>query len=196
VPASPRLLAAQVTAARELGAVHAVKWGMVPGPAQLSAARAALSGMDAWWVVDPVVRTSRGQPLSRLSARSYLALAGPRVVVTPNLEEAAWLLGRPALATVEAAAQAAEALARHGFGAVLVKGGHLPEGQGMADVLAQAGRVVVLRSRRLKRPPERRGTGCRLASALATELGRGRSMETAVRSAREQVTRYLRTGLD
>ena len=49
--------------------------------------------MDAWWVVDPVVRTSKGQPLSRLSPRHYLSLAGPRVVLTPNLEEAAWLLG-------------------------------------------------------------------------------------------------------
>lgn len=196
VPAPPRVLALQVAAALELGPLHAVKCGVVPGRAQLSAAREALSGSDAWWVVDPVVRTSRGQPLSRLSARDYLALAGPRVVVTPNLDEAAWLLGRPRVDSVEDAAEAARALAGHGFGAVLVKGGHLSEGQGMADVLAVAGRVVVIRARRLKRPPERRGTGCRLASALAAELGRGRTVETAVRVAREHVTRYLRTGLD
>ncbi|RKI41588.1 phosphomethylpyrimidine kinase, partial [Corallococcus sp. AB049A] len=103
VPASPRMLAAQVTAAREWGPLHAVKWGVVPGPSQLATARAALKDADAWWVVDPVVRSSRGQALSRLTARHYLALAGPRVLVTPNLEEAAWLLGRPALGTVEEA---------------------------------------------------------------------------------------------
>ncbi|MGE6761979.1 bifunctional hydroxymethylpyrimidine kinase/phosphomethylpyrimidine kinase [Corallococcus interemptor] len=196
VPASPRMLAAQVTAAREWGPLHAVKWGVVPGPSQLATARAALKDADAWWVVDPVVRSSRGQALSRLTARHYLALAGPRVLVTPNLEEAAWLLGRPALGTVDDAQEAAEALCQRGFGAVLVKGGHLPEGQGLADVLAYAGRTVVMRGRRLKRPPERRGTGCRLASALAAELGRGTGPEAAVRAAREHVTGYLRTGRD
>ncbi|AKQ64889.1 Hydroxymethylpyrimidine phosphate kinase ThiD [Myxococcus hansupus] len=190
----PRVLTAQVVAALELGPLHAVKCGMVPARAQLAAAQAALSGTDPWWVVDPVVRTSRGEPLTRLSARAYLSLAGPRVVLTPNLDEAGWLLGRPVARTVAEAAEAAESLARHGFGAVLVKGGHLPDTQGLADVLATPGRVRVLEGKRLARSPGRRGTGCRLASALATELGRGRTMETAVRSARALVVRYLRTG--
>ncbi|MCY1021458.1 bifunctional hydroxymethylpyrimidine kinase/phosphomethylpyrimidine kinase [Pyxidicoccus sp. MSG2] len=192
--AAPRMLAAQVAAARELGPLHAVKWGMVPGPAQLSAARAALEGTDAWWVVDPVVRTSRGQVLSSLSARAYLALAGPRVVLTPNLDEAGWLLRRPAPRSVEEAAEAAATLARYGFGAVLVKGGHLPGDAGLADVLATPARVRVLRGEWLERAPGRRGTGCRLASALATELGRGRTLEAAVRAARGLVVRYLRAG--
>jgi hydroxymethylpyrimidine/phosphomethylpyrimidine kinase len=196
VPASPRMLAAQVTAAREWGPLHAVKWGVMPGPSQGATVRAALKDLDAWWVVDPVVRSSRGQVLSRLSPRHYLALAGPRVFLTPNLDESAWLLGRPSPGTVEAAQEAAEALCKKGFGAVLVKGGHLPEGQGLADVLAFDGRTVVMRGRRLKRPPERRGTGCRLASALAAELGRGTGPEAAVRAAREHVTAYLRTGRD
>lgn len=191
---APRVLAAQVAAARELGPLHAVKWGMVPGPAQLSTARAALEGTDAWWVVDPVVRTSRGEPLTRLSARSYLALAGPRVVLTPNLDEAGWLLRRPVPRAVDEAAEAAAALARYGFGAVLVKGGHLPDGEGLADVLATPERVRVLRGRWLERAPGRRGTGCRLASALATELGRGRTLDAAVRAARALVVRYLRAG--
>ena len=194
VAAAPRMLAAQVAAARELGPLHAVKWGMVPGPAQLAAARDALEGCDAWWVVDPVVRTSRGQPLSRLSARGYLALAGPRVVLTPNLDEAGWLLRRPAPRSVDEAGQAAVALAGYGFGAVLVKGGHLPDVEGLADVLATPERVRVIRGEWLARAPGRRGTGCRLASALATELGRGRTLEAAVRAARGLVVRYLRAG--
>jgi hydroxymethylpyrimidine/phosphomethylpyrimidine kinase len=194
VAAAPRMLCAQVAAARELGPLHAVKWGMVPGPAQLSAAREALAGSDAWWVVDPVVRTSRGQPLSRLSARGYLALAGPRVVLTPNLDEAGWLLRRPAPRSVDEAVEAAAALARYGFAAVLVKGGHLPDVEGLADVLATPERVRVLRGEWLERAPGRRGTGCRLASALATELGRGRTLEASVRAARGLVVRYLRAG--
>jgi hydroxymethylpyrimidine/phosphomethylpyrimidine kinase len=195
VASPPRLLAAQVAAARELGPVHAVKWGMVPGPAQLAAARAALEGLDAWWVVDPVVRTSKGGRLTRLSPKAYLALAGPRVVLTPNLDEVAWLMGAPVPRSVEEASEAAAALAREGFGAVLVKGGHLPDSQGLADVLATPGGLKVLRGTWLAREASRRGTGCRLAAALATELGRGRTLEAAARAARALVVRYLRTGV-
>ncbi|MBN1203539.1 MAG: bifunctional hydroxymethylpyrimidine kinase/phosphomethylpyrimidine kinase [Myxococcaceae bacterium] len=187
-----RVLRAQLAAARELGPLHAVKLGMVPDPVRLAALRAALEGEDAWWVVDPVVRTSRGQPLSRLSVRHYLALAGPRVVLTPNLDEAAWLLGLPAVRTVEEAAEAGRALVERGFGAALVKGGH--RARGAVDVLCLPGRTRLLTGRRVPRPPDRRGTGCRLASALAVELGRGRSVEAAARRAKAYVARYLRTG--
>jgi hydroxymethylpyrimidine/phosphomethylpyrimidine kinase len=189
-----RVLRAQVAAARELGPLHAVKLGMVPDPARLSAIRESLDGVDAWWVVDPVVRTSRGQLLSRLSVRHYLGLAGPRVVLTPNLDEAAWLLGLSAVRTVEEAAEAAHALLALGFGAVLVKGGH--RARGAVDVLCMPGRMRLLTGKRLLRRPERRGTGCRLASALSVELGRGRSIEAAARCAKVHVTCYLRTGED
>jgi hydroxymethylpyrimidine/phosphomethylpyrimidine kinase len=187
-----RVLRAQVAAARELGPLHAVKLGMVPDAARLSAIREALDGVDAWWVVDPVVRTSRGQLLSRLSVRQYLGLAGPRVVLTPNLDEAAWLLGLPAVRSVEEAAEAGRALVAHGFGAVLVKGGH--RAHGAVDVLCMPGRTRLLTGKRLPRTPERRGTGCRLASALSVGLGRGRAMEAAARRAKGHVSLYLRTG--
>ncbi len=187
-----RVLRAQVAAARELGPLHAVKLGMVPDLVRLEALREALEGVDAWWVVDPVVRTSRGQQLSRLSVRHYQSLAGPRVVLTPNLDEAAWLLGLSSVSTVEEAAEAGRALVARGFGAVLVKGGHRE--QGAVDVLCMPDRTRLLAGKRLRRSPERRGTGCRLASALAVELGRGRSPEAAARRAKVHVARYLRTG--
>lgn len=187
-----RVLRAQVAAARELGPLHAVKLGMVPDPQRLKAIREVLDGVDAWWVVDPVVRTSRGQQLSSLSVRHYLSLASPSVVLTPNLDEAAWLLGLPSVSTVEEAAEAGRALVARGFGAVLVKGGHRE--QGAVDVLCMPGRTRLLTGKRLRRSPERRGTGCRLASALAVELGRGSSMEAAARRAKAHVVHYLRTG--
>jgi len=190
--APARLLRAQVTAALELGPVQAVKLGMVPGLPSLSALREALAGVDAWWAVDPVERTSKGEPLSRLTARHYLGLAGPRVVLTPNLDEAAWLLGRASVASVEEAEEAGRALVALGFGAVLVKGGHRAEGA--VDVLCMPGRTRRISGERLARPPERRGTGCRFASALACELGRGRGLEAAARRAKAFVARYLRTG--
>jgi hydroxymethylpyrimidine/phosphomethylpyrimidine kinase len=186
-----RLLRAQVAAARELGPLHAVKLGMVPDRVRLAAIREALAEVEAWWVVDPVVRTSRGQPLSRLSRRDYLSLAGPRVMLTPNLDEAAWLLELPAVRTVEEAGAAARALVARGFGAVLVKGGH--RSRGAVDVLCVARRTRLLTGPRITRSPELRGTGCRLASALAVELARGRPVEAAARRAKAYVARYLRT---
>ncbi|MDC0709246.1 bifunctional hydroxymethylpyrimidine kinase/phosphomethylpyrimidine kinase [Stigmatella sp. ncwal1] len=188
----PRLLRAQVAAARELGPLHAVKLGVVPDALRLGALREALRGVEAWWVVDPVVRSSRGESLSRLSARHYLALAGPRVAITPNLEEAAWLLGLSEVRTVEEAAQAGQELVSLGFGAVFVKGGH--RARGAVDVLCLPGQTKLLTGVRVARRPGLRGTGCRLASALAVELGRGRPVDAAARRAKAFVTRYLRTG--
>ncbi|HZI02902.1 MAG TPA: bifunctional hydroxymethylpyrimidine kinase/phosphomethylpyrimidine kinase, partial [Archangium sp.] len=118
--------------------------------------------------------------------------AGPRVVLTPNLDEASWLLGGREVRSVEEAREAGRALVEKGFGAVLVKGGHRPTGA--VDVLCLPERDVVLEGKRLPRSRERRGTGCRLASALAVELGRGRALVQASRRAKAHVARYLQRG--
>ena len=171
-PVTPGLVEAQIRALRELGSIDAVKLGMIPGPAQLRAVQRALSGTRVPWVVDPVVRASSGGRLSGLARRDYLDLAGPDVWLTPNAVEAA---------------QLREGL---GFEGVLVKGGHLG-GRTVFDVLAWQGRARAFRSARLRRGPEHRGTGCRLASALATELGRGTTRVRAVARARALVRRFL-----
>lgn len=173
------MVAAQVRAALELGKVHAVKVGMLPD------AR-ALAGLPraAPWVIDPVVRTSRGQRLSPLKPRDYLALAGPRVVITPNALEAAWLLGDPEVPP----RWAAEQLVALGFGAAVVKGGHL---RGRAvDVVADREGVTRLDGPRLK--AKRRGTGCRFASAMAARMAHGATAREAAAAAKAAVARYLR----
>jgi len=188
---SPALVAAQIRGLRELGPVDAVKLGMIPGTAQLRAVRRSLVGVQVPWVVDPVVRASSGGRLSSLDRGDYLLLAGPEVWLTPNVVEAAWLLGVRRVADAGEARRAAEVLEALGFGGVVVKGGHLA-GRTVVDVLAQRGRAPVFRSARLPRGPEHRGTGCRFASALATELGRGTAAERAVTTARSLVRRTFR----
>lgn len=189
-PVSPRLVEAQIRALRELGPIAAVKLGMVPGREHLRAVRRALRGIRAPWVVDPVVRASSGGRLSRLGRRRYLALAGPGVWLTPNAPEAAWLLGLDRLGGPEEAGRAAELLQVLGFEGVVLKGGHLP-GATVVDLLATGGGVRALRARRLPRGADHRGSGCRLASALATELGRGASPGRALVRARAIVRRAL-----
>ncbi len=187
---APSLVSAQIRVLRELGPIDAVKLGMLPGPAQLRAVRQALRGMRVPWVVDPVVRASSGGRLSGLGRRDYLALAGPDVWLTPNALEAAWLLGLDRLEEAAEARRAAEVLEALGFAGVVVKGGHLA-GPTVVDVLAWEGRARALRSRRLRRGPQHRGTGCRFASALATELGARTAPERAVSRARAVVRRTL-----
>jgi hydroxymethylpyrimidine/phosphomethylpyrimidine kinase len=187
---SPALVAAQIRALRELGPVDAVKLGMIPGAAQLRAVRRALGAVKAPWVVDPVVRASTGGRLSGLGRRHYLLLAGPEVWLTPNAVEAAWLLGVRRIADAAQARRAAEVLEALGFGGVVVKGGHLA-GRTVVDVLAWRGKARGFTSSRLRRGPEHRGTGCRLASALATELGRGTRGDRAVAAARALVRRSI-----
>jgi hydroxymethylpyrimidine/phosphomethylpyrimidine kinase len=192
-PVPSKLLAAQLRALGELGRVDAVKLGMIPGPGQLAVVRAAVT---AWGgpplVVDPVVRSSRGESLSRLRPRDYLALAGPTVVLTPNCAEAGWLLGwEGPVQTLAEAKEAASALAGRGFGAVVVKGGHLRGAK--VDVVCESGSApVLLEGARLpRRALEHRGTGCRHASAMAVALSRGQGVLRAARAGRRQVERYL-----
>lgn len=188
---APALLERQIAAALELGRVDAVKLGMVPGRAALRALRRALADVSARWVVDPVVRTSAGQPLSTLSARDYLALADAGVALTPNLDEAAWLLGEAdAQRDVAWAMGAAERLRGAGFGGVVVKGGHLA--RGAVDVVVEGERVTRLEGQRLARRAGHRGTGCRFASALAVEWARTGDLMLAATRAKAVVADYLR----
>jgi len=186
----PALVAAQIHAVRELGGIDAVKLGMLPGLAQLRAVQRALGGTRVPWVIDPVVQASSGGSLSGLGRRDYLALAAPGVWLTPNAVEAAWLLGVRRIAGAGESRRAAEILEALGFGGVVVKGGHL-EGRTLVDVLAWKGRAREFRAARLRRGPDHRGTGCRFASALATELGRGTEARRAVQRARALVRRTL-----
>ncbi|MBX5482858.1 MAG: bifunctional hydroxymethylpyrimidine kinase/phosphomethylpyrimidine kinase [Myxococcaceae bacterium] len=190
-PVSPRMLGAQIDALLELGPIDAVKLGMVPDRAVLQAiVRAVPRGVP--WIVDPVVRTSRGQPLSSLGRRDYLALAGPHVILTPNLNETAWLLGRSRPPADAAEAEScARALIAHGFGGVVVKGGHL-RGVKVDVVVPASGPATLQKGRALKRPPTKRGSGCRYASALAVGVARREALAVAARRAKRVVEKFLR----
>ena len=104
-------------------------------------------------------------------------------VVTPNWPELAWLTGRP-LTTL---ADAASALRMLPCAAVL-KGGHAPESLRGVDLVWQDGVLSQL-------PPETvwhkspRGTGCRLATAIALELASGRTLLDATLAAKALIAR-------
>jgi hydroxymethylpyrimidine/phosphomethylpyrimidine kinase len=139
-------------------------------------------------VVDPVLAASSGLPLLR-DARGrrpgavLASLLARATLATPNLPELAALTGA-ALEDDDDAVDAARALPSR---AVLVKGGHRRGAP--VDLLVTRRAVVRLPGRR--RPGAARGTGCRLASAIAGLLARGVPLEEAVREAKRVVERYL-----
>ncbi len=107
-------------------------------------------------------------------------------MVTPNLPEAAALLGIDA-ATDEGAMQAqAEAILALGARAVLLKGGH-GEGAYSVDVLFDGASVTRYAVKRIA-TRNTHGTGCTLSAAVAAGLAKGKDLATAVRLAKAYVT--------
>ncbi|MBV8117664.1 MAG: bifunctional hydroxymethylpyrimidine kinase/phosphomethylpyrimidine kinase [Candidatus Eremiobacteraeota bacterium] len=133
-------------------------------------------------VVDPVFAASRGGELTERIARRAVTeeLATlPNVILTPNVDEAAAMLGVHPIRR-EALGDAAAALQRRGAQAVLLKGGHL-DGDPV-DALATANGVELFTEPRIAAAMH--GTGCTLAMALACELAAGTPLAHAVSAAR------------
>lgn len=145
-------------------------------------ARAASSPGFPRLVVDPVLASSSGTPLLQPDALERLSndLLPRSVLCTPNLAEAARLLGGPPIETPSAMREAAEALcARHGC-AVLVKGGHLP---GDPVDLLYDGETVHTWPHDRATGVTPRGTGCMLSAAITAHLALGAPLLRACRRA-------------
>lgn len=142
-------------------------------------------------VVDPVMVAQSGDRLLDDSAVAALrdTLLPQAMLVTPNLPEAEVLLGQR-IDSREAMVDAARALLALGCPAVLLKGGHQPGGAEVVDVLASAAGVEYLIYPRVATRATH-GTGCTLASAVATGLAQGLELAAAVRRARAYLQRAL-----
>jgi hydroxymethylpyrimidine/phosphomethylpyrimidine kinase len=170
--------------------VRAVKTGMLASAELARALAGRLADRRlarAPLVVDPVLAATSGAPLFDPGPFSLGAALAPLMararLATPNLAELACLTGDDT-STDEAAIRAARLLPAR---AVLVKGGH--RAGAPVDLLVEGRRVTRITGRR--RPGTARGTGCRLASAIAGLLARGERLEDAVRRAKRLVERYL-----
>ncbi len=186
VPAD--FIAAQIDAVFADLKVGAVKIGMLGNGEAAAAVAASLDRHRPRNVVlDPVMVASTGADLLGADAMDALRLVISRAgVVTPNLLEAAALLGAP-LARDEADMQAqAQKLLALGPGAVLIKGGH-GGGTESVDLLVEADGTARFAAPRVA-TKNTHGTGCTLASAVAAGLAKGLSLNAAVREAKAYVT--------
>jgi hydroxymethylpyrimidine/phosphomethylpyrimidine kinase len=190
---APEFLADAVRHA-SAGRPAAVKVGMIPDPGAAAAVLAGLEGYGGPVVVDPVLASSRGRALFEGAPAALLDLCRRAALVTPNAAEAEALAGIR-VADLEDAATAARALSARGLRAVLVKGGHLGgPGEPATDTLVEGGRLQ--RFTRARVPGgDVRGTGCALATAIAVELGRGRSLAEAIETATAWLARAIATAV-
>src|SRR6218665_4026480 len=167
----PEMLKAQIDAVVQDIGVGAVKIVMLHSPAVVRVVADAIRSHRLPQVVlDPVMVTSSGDRLMAQETVGVLVqeLFPLAVLITPNLDEAGWLLGR-SIDGVPALEQAAHDLLHLGARAVLLKGGHLPGAQ-VVDVLAvQGAPLLCMQSPRIA-THNGHGTGCTLSSAIAAHL--------------------------
>jgi hydroxymethylpyrimidine/phosphomethylpyrimidine kinase len=175
----------------DIGA-QAIKTGMLASAVLVETVAAVLADVDVPVVVDPVGVSKHGDSLLAPAAVGAVrsALLPVATIVTPNLWEVEQLTG---LTVREEArmSEAAAAVKELGPEWVLVKGGHLPGDP--VDLLYDGAREYRFPGRRLNNT-HTHGTGCTLASAIASHLALGEEMISAVRAAKEYVTGAIEHG--
>lgn len=158
--------------------VDAVKIGMIGSAATAMAVAERLAQLDGVPIIfDPVMVATSGSLLADAATiAAFERLMAIATLVTPNLPELAALGGE-------------DAVLRHGC-ALLAKGGH-GDGAMLTDrLLDGAGEVAVWTDPRID-TRHTHGTGCTLASAIATGLGQGMALTAAVERARAYVRAAL-----
>jgi hydroxymethylpyrimidine/phosphomethylpyrimidine kinase len=186
LPVPPAFVARQIAVVlADIGA-DAIKTGMLGDAATIAAVCDALAGCAAPLVLDPVMVAKGGARLLAPDAAAVLiARLLPRAtVLTPNIPEAEALTGI-AIADADAMHRAADTLLRMDVAAVLLKGGHLP-GDTVTDLLVTGQRSEAFAAPRIV-TRHTHGTGCTLASAIATGLAQGMTLRDAVLRARAYV---------
>ncbi|MGW0556925.1 bifunctional hydroxymethylpyrimidine kinase/phosphomethylpyrimidine kinase [Streptomyces sp. NPDC002926] len=180
--------------------VQAVKTGMLASAPLVETVAELLAGTDAPVVVDPVGISKHGDSLLAASALDSVRtkLLPTATVATPNLDEVTQLTG-VVVEDESGMRRAADAVLGFGPRWALIKGGHLAGDSGRAgrnqavDLLTDGTEEHWLRAPRYDNR-HTHGTGCTLASAVASGLARGMDVPEAVRAAKEYVTGAIAAG--
>lgn len=193
VPAG--IVAAQIDSVMSDFAVTAVKIGMLSRAGTIAAVAAGLGRHPPVPVVlDPVMVATSGDRLLSPDAIASLQthLLPLAALVTPNLPEAAELLGEGVAASEEEALGQGRRLLALGCRAVLIKGGHA-SGPESTDLLVQSDGV-----RRFPAPrvatANTHGTGCTLSAAIAARLAAGAPLVAAVTDAKAYLSAAIAAG--
>ena len=179
--------------ATEMNQVGAIKIGMLPNKESIGVVSEFLSEhSEIPSVLDPVFTSSSG---GTLSSYEGIASLGSQLfplinIITPNILEACRLtkLGCVRKEDLETLAHACRKM---GANAVLVKGGHLPGNHCVDFLLSKDRGNCFFERKRIPGGTEVRGTGCRLASAIAYHLAMGYNIMESVDRSRRYLSSYI-----
>jgi hydroxymethylpyrimidine/phosphomethylpyrimidine kinase len=184
-PVPAEVILAQIDAVIGDIGIDAVKIGMIGSAfaaeqvaGRLQRLRVEQPGIPI--VFDPVMVSTSGSALAdEATIEAFGQLMGIATIATPNLPELSRLTSEE-----DPVSAALHLVGEHGC-AVLIKGGH-EEGDALADALIETDNMTSWQGQRID-TTNTHGTGCTLASAIATFLAQGSSLPDAVARAREFV---------
>ncbi|MBL4852715.1 MAG: bifunctional hydroxymethylpyrimidine kinase/phosphomethylpyrimidine kinase [Robiginitomaculum sp.] len=191
---APDMVAAQMRSVLSDIGADVIKIGMLANREIIEAVAEVIASdaEDITVVLDPVMVATSGDKLLENAAVNALKdmLLPLADVITPNIDETETLTGiRPI--DVDGMIKAGVRLMEMGAYAALMKGGHL-ETKSITDVLVAPDGNHIMSAPRIY-SKHTHGTGCTLASAVASLLAQGAPLEIAVREAREFVFEAIRT---
>ncbi len=192
-PVPSDVIAAQIKAVMDDIGADAIKIGMI-GNVETANVIISLAGEypDIPFVLDPVLVATSGDALASDGVAAIIRdkLAGLSTVITPNTLEATALTGLD-VTDRDSKLAAGEALVAMGANAALVKGGHLA-GDTVEDALITSDGARIFSNPRLE-TTSTHGTGCTLASAIATGLAQDMALQSAVKCAIDYVHKAIKT---
>ncbi|MEM3507405.1 MAG: bifunctional hydroxymethylpyrimidine kinase/phosphomethylpyrimidine kinase [Candidatus Bathyarchaeia archaeon] len=146
-------------------------------------------------VVDPVMVAKSGALLLKPEAIHSLIneLLPLATVVTPNIMEAE-KLSSIKINSTESMRECAKAISRLGPKAVVIKGGHIPIGKKVIDVLYYNGEFKTFEAEYIETKTTH-GTGCSFSAAIAAGIAKGKEIPEAVELAKKFITQSIKHGI-
>lgn len=170
--------------------IVAVKVGMLADSAVIeTVAKKLAQYQPRYLVVDPVMVATSGDLLLRESAIDTLKskLLPLADIITPNLPEAAALVGSSVPRNEMEMHALVEKLRVLNTSSVLLKGGHLEHESTSRDLFIQNDNITTFTAQRIN-TKNTHGTGCTLSSAISSFLAQGQPMNQAVKLAKNYIT--------
>lgn len=186
-PVSSKLISAQLDAVLTDFDVSVIKTGMLPSSEVIQTVVQKLKGIPIPVVVDTVMVAKGGCSLISNPAVTTMMtdLIPLATLITPNIDEAEYMLERT-IKSLDDAKAAAKDLYQLGCKAVLLKGGHLNT-EDAIDVLFDGNDYSLFESPRIS-SENTHGTGCTLASTIAANIAKGLPLNQAISEAKSYIS--------
>lgn len=188
----PNFIARQIEVVLDDIGADVIKIGMLSNSGVIDKVAEVLKNKakDIPIILDPVMVAKGGAPLLHLDAISILKqkLIPISYIITPNIEEAK-ILADMDIKNLDNMKIAAKKIRDLSVSNVLLKGGHL-DGDDIYDILLVDDNIQVFESERIN-TRNTHGTGCTLASAIATFISQKLPLVEAVSKARDYVRKAI-----